>query len=108
MTVTDVRRTPPRDLDDPRRRPRRPDGLTGRRNEPRRPGSAAGSTPATEAPATEAWWNDLSAEARETACRVARCGGYLPADLAHQLVRAGVPILMPDDVRRHVQHQTTA
>lgn len=45
---------------------------------------------------------------REAALRVARCGGFLPARLSRSLVDAGIVILMPDDIRRYLQHQTTA
>lgn len=54
------------------------------------------------------WWNHLSAPAREAAIRVATCGGFLPAELSAGLVRAGVAILMPDDVRKYVHDQVTA
>ncbi len=97
MTATDIRE-----------RRYRVNEPTGRGDVERpRPASAAATEAAAATPATEVWWDSLGDAARETARRVARCGGYLPAELAHPLVQAGVPMLMPDDVRRYIQHHTT-
>lgn len=56
--------------------------------------------------AAEGWWHELSVEDREAALRVARCGGFLPIRLSQSLVDAGILILMPDEVRRYLQHQS--
>lgn len=106
MTATDLRPIAVRDPHRARRDSHRIDEPTDRRSdEGRRPASAVAAE--ATGSATETWWNGLGADAREAARRVARCGGYLPAELSHPLVQAGVPILMPDDVRRYVQHHTT-
>lgn len=58
------------------------------------------------AAAIERWWAALSEDDRHAAERVVRGGGFLTLEMSRSLVREGIPVLMPDDVRVYVKQQT--